>query len=87
METKTRYSRLTIDIPNEDHRRLKSGAATLGKSMRELVCEALHSYLLCTPDRPSIPNEETLQAMENVENGKELVVCNDVEDMFHKLEA
>ena len=83
METKNRYSRLTIDILNEDHRHLKSMAATLGKPMREVVCNALHLYLYI----PSRPNDETLQAIENVENGKELVVCNDIEDMFNKLES
>lgn len=83
METKTRYSRLTIDIPNEDHRQLKSMAAMLGKPMREVVCDLLHYNLYA----PSIPNEETLQAIENVENGKELILCDDVKDMFCKLEA
>ena len=83
METKTRYSRLTIDIPNEDHRRLKSMAAMLGKPMREVVCDLLHCNLYI----PSTPNEETLQSMENVENGKELIVCDDIDDVFHKLDV
>ena len=56
MKTKTHYSRLTIDIPNEDHKQLKYTAAMLGKPMREVVCDLLHSnlYILSTP------NEETL---------------------------
>ena len=80
METKTRYSRLTIDIPNEDHRQLKSAAAILGKSMRELVCEILHSSLLCNPNIACKP-------MENVENKKELVVCDDAKDMLRKMDG
>ena len=29
--------RMTIDIPVEDHKRLKALAAVLGKSMREII--------------------------------------------------
>lgn len=33
-----------------------------------------------------IPNEETLEAMRDVENGVNLTTCDDIEDMFRKLE-
>jgi len=32
-----------------------------------------------------IPNEETLLAIEEVKQGKDLVVCKDVDDLFRKL--
>ncbi len=48
MSTKTTLSRMTIDLPKEDHKRLKAIAAILGKSMRELVLEAVEKYLEAT---------------------------------------
>ena len=39
MSAKTHLSRMTIDIPEEDHKRLKALAAVLGKSMREIVAD------------------------------------------------
>lgn len=37
MSAKDHMSRMTIDVPVEDHKRLKALAAILGKSMREIV--------------------------------------------------
>jgi predicted DNA-binding protein len=45
MTKKNNLSRMTIDISNEDHRRLKAIAAIYGKSMREIVLEAVEQYL------------------------------------------
>lgn len=38
-------SRMTIDLSKEDHKKLKAVAAILGKSMREVVLEAVEKYL------------------------------------------
>ena len=32
-----------------------------------------------------IPNEETLEVFRKTDNGKDLIVCKDVEDLFKKL--
>ena len=46
MKTKKRsLSRITIDIPEEDHKRFKAIAAIQGKSMREIVVEAIQKHL------------------------------------------
>ena len=45
MEKKEKTARFTIDIPNNDHKRLKALAALKGKSMRELVMQSIKSQL------------------------------------------
>lgn len=45
MEEKRNLSRITIDIPEEDHKKFKALAAIRGKSMRELVVEAIKNHL------------------------------------------
>ena len=45
MNKKENLSRITIDIPEEDHKRFKAIAAIQGKSMREIVVEAIQEHL------------------------------------------
>ena len=81
MSTKSHLSRMTLDLPEEDHKRLKALAAILGKSMRELVSNWIHEHLYST----NLPNRETLQAIESVEKGKDLIEAKDADDLFRKL--
>lgn len=73
--------RLTIDIPAEDHKRLKALAAVLGKSMREIISDWIHGNLYSE----NTPNAATMKAIDNVEKGKDLVEAQDVQDLFRKL--
>ncbi len=72
MDVKSDLSRITIDIPKEAHRRLKSRAALLGKSMREVILEALELTEECLYSE-HIPNKKTLKAIKDAEDGKGLV--------------
>jgi hypothetical protein len=82
MSTKNHHlSRMTLDIPAEDHKRLKALAAVLGKSMREIVAEWIHGNLYSE----NTPNVETLKAIESIEKGKDLIQSKDAEHMFRKL--
>ena len=81
MDTKNDYSRITIDIPREDHKRLKALAAILGKSMREIVLESIGKCIYST----NSPNNKTLKAIRDAEKGKDLVEADDAEDLFNKL--
>ena len=38
------------------------------------------------PFETEIPNQETLQAIKEIEEGKDLVICKDADDLFRKLE-
>ena len=58
MKPRKNLSRITIDLPEEDHKQFKAMAAVQGKSMREIVIEAIQKHLQAT--KPSTPkkNEE-----------------------------
>lgn len=81
MSTKSNLFRMTVDIPAEDHKRLKALAAVLGRSMRELVADWIHGNLYSE----NVPNAETLKVMSDIEKGKDLVESKDIQDMFRKL--
>lgn len=81
MSAKSNLSRMTIDLPIEDHKRLKALAAVLGKSMREIVADWIHGNLYSE----NVPNTETLRAIENIEKGKDLIESKDAEDLFRRL--
>ena len=72
-------SRITIDIPKMDHRRLKAMAAVLGKSMRELVIESIKEHL------HRYPNKQTVQVIKDAEEGKDCEKAESAEDLFKKL--
>jgi predicted DNA-binding protein len=72
---------MTIDLPAEDHKRLKALAAVLGKSMRELVADWIHAQLY----RSNTPNAQTLEAMQQIERGENLIESDNIDDLFKKL--
>ena len=74
-------ARLTIDIPKKTHKRLKAIAAFQGKSMREYVNELIAKDIYSK----KIPNKKTLDAISDVEKGKDLINAKDAEDLFEKL--
>ncbi len=80
-------TRVTIDIPTVDHKRLKMLAAYHGKSMREIFIEliehGLQHYQECPEDHT--PNEITKKALEKVEARKGLKKTDSVEELFKKL--
>lgn len=78
---KKELSRITIDIPVADHKRLKAIAAILGKSMRDVVMDSIKEHL----HQVKIPNKKTLKAIANIEAGKDLVKTEGVEDLLKKL--
>ncbi len=81
MTTKSHLSRMTIDVPEEDHKRLKALAAVLGKSMRELIIEWIKEHLYST----NTPNAETLEAIKQLERGENLVESDNIDELFKKL--
>jgi hypothetical protein len=81
MTTKPHLSRMTLDIPQEDHRRLKTLSALLDKSMKELVVEWIQEHLYSS----NMPNVETLKAIEQIEKDENLVHCKTTKKMFENL--
>lgn len=84
MENKNTLSRITIDITKEQHRRLKTKAAILGKSMREVVIEALEAYEECSYGN-HYPNKETLKSLKNIEERKNLVEVESIDELLKKI--
>ena len=81
MSTKSNLFRMTVDIPVEDHRRLKALAAVLGTSMREIIADWIHGNLYSK----NTPNAATLKAIDSIEKGKDLIASDNAEDLFRKL--
>jgi predicted DNA-binding protein len=81
MNTKNEQSRMTIDIPKESHKRLKMIAAGTGKSMRDVVLDAIDIHL----EQFKTPNKKTLKAIKNANERKNLTEYKDIEDFFKKM--
>jgi hypothetical protein len=80
-------SRVTVDIPPVDHKKLKMLAAYYGRSMREILANIVHSGIEEYKDCPldHTPNAITLKSMENIEAGIGLEEIDNVEAFFKKL--
>jgi len=80
-------TRVTVDIPTVDHKKLKMLAAYQGKSMREIFVEliehGLEEYRECPKDHT--PNEVTKKALDNIKTKKGLQKADTVEELFKKL--
>ena len=75
------HARMTIDMPFEEHKRLKAMAAFMGVSLRELVLNCLRDHLLSDNE----PNDKTLRAFKETDKGMGLVRCKDFNDFIDKL--
>jgi len=84
MNTKNESSRVTIDMSKAMHRRLKTHAALLGKSMREVILDALESTEACRLSS-HIPNKTTRKAIQDIEKGHDLVEVKNVKELLKKL--
>ncbi|WP_194847504.1 hypothetical protein [Candidatus Neptunochlamydia vexilliferae] len=76
----TQMTRMSIDIPTKDHRRLKVLANSQGLTIREFVLTSLEPALHPTKK----PNKETQKAMEDARKRK-TIKANDFEDLCDKL--
>ena len=74
-------ARMTIDMPFEEHKRLKAMAAFMGVTLKDLVLNCLRAHLLSDNE----PNDETLEAFKETEEGKGLVRCKNFNDFINKL--
>lgn len=74
-------ARMTLDVPINEHKKLKAMAAFMGMSLKDLVLSCLRDHLLSE----NTPNEETLKAFKETDEGKGLVNCEDFNDFVKKL--
>lgn len=74
-----RKSRLSIEIPVAEHKKLKALAALRGTSVKDLVLNCIHTTLY------KEPNELTKKVLKDTDEGKNLIHCKDIDDMMKKL--
>jgi|GEM_PF-4738046 len=75
------YARMTIDMPFEEHKWLKAMAAFMGVTLKHLVLSCLRDHLFGDNE----PNDETLKAFKETDEGKGLMQCKDFNDFINKL--
>ena len=73
-------TRMSIDVPLKDHKRIKIFAAAEGASIREFVIECIHERIY--PERH--PNKKTLAAMAAARKGK-TAKAKDFDDLCNQL--
>ncbi len=82
-------SRITIDMPKIEQKRLKALAALSGKSLRDMILEfieiGLSQYQEIECPLNHVPNKETIQAIQGSEKEENLVKAKDAKDLFEKL--
>ncbi len=83
MNRKDEFSRIIIELPKEQHRKIKSRAAFLGKTIREMVLESLEATDACAYSKHK-PNAQTKKSLKNIEEGKNLTEIS-LEDLAKKL--
>lgn len=77
----TNTTRLSVEIPIKEHRKLKILAEANGLTLRELVLTVLEPVLY--PKKK--PNATTLRAMEETEKGIGLKMYEDVDHLWDAL--
>lgn len=73
-------TRMSIDVPFKDHKRIKVLAAAEGTTLREFVIECIHERIY--PDKH--PNQKTRKAMEEARKGK-TVKAKNFDDLCEQL--
>ena len=75
-----RTTRMSIDVPLKDHKRIKVLAAAEGATLREFVIECIHNRIY--PEKQ--PNKKTRKAMEDARKGKS-TKAKDFDDLCNQL--
>ncbi len=76
-------SRINIEVPNEEHQKLKIIAAAFSTSIKDLVLSAIREKIHSKLDK--IPNEITLQAFKETDTGVGLIKHQSLNDLFQDL--
>ncbi|MBA3954842.1 hypothetical protein H0X48_05990 [Candidatus Dependentiae bacterium] len=86
MNTRNDLAHILIALPKEQHRRLKTRAATLGTTMRELILEALDALDVCSLST-HMPNEETRHILDEIKEKKGLKKAKNKEEFIKKIRS
>jgi hypothetical protein len=72
-------SRLTIDLPKAEHKRLKMAASLIGTTMKDLVLMSVEEFM------QRKPNKVTLKALKQSESRKSLKKFDNLGEFFEDL--
>ena len=75
-------TRMTIDLPDEEHRKLKAIAALRGVSMKAIILECLNKELYSD----NIPNDITQKTLKESDKNKNVNYYNDLNELREKLD-
>lgn len=75
------YIRMSIDVPGEEHRKLKAIAALRGVSMKHIILECLGRELYSD----NIPNELTEKTFHESDKDKNVNYYKDLNDLRSQL--
>lgn len=85
MYNKNELSRLSADIPKKYHAKIKSIALLTGKTIKEVLMEAIDSLDIECFESDHIPNKETRRVLDEIKKGKGLVKGKEAEKITKKL--
>ncbi len=84
MKANQEMSSMYISLPKAKHKKIKMLAIARGQTLRELVIDALDNLDRAPCGFSHIPNEETLQSIKNIEEGKNLHKVDSIEELFER---
>ena len=71
-------TRITIDLPSEEHKRLKAIAAIRGTTLQDLIID-------CIDEKMHQPNAKTIEVIRKAERGEGLTHCKNFDDFIKKI--
>ena len=75
-------TRVTVDFPLSEHRRLKAVSALMGISMQEYIIECVEEKLYSK----NVPNAKTRKAIEDLESGIGVKKAKNIKDLKKQLD-
>ncbi len=85
MNSRKDLTRLTSDIPKEYHIKIKSIALLTGKTMREILMEAIDNIDINCMTSDHMPNTETKKVLEEIARGENIIRGKEAEKITKKL--
>lgn len=85
MNNRKDLSRLTSDIPKEYHLKIKSIALLTGKTIREVLIDAIDAMDVKCITSDHVPNKETRKVLEEIKKGKNLIRGKEADKITKKL--
>ena len=75
----TTHSKLTIDIPSSEHRRIRMAASMMDLSIKDFVLMSVENFM------HKKPNKVTEKALKQSRSGKNIKKFNTLDELFDDL--